>query len=1573
MAEETNDKQNSQNINSNSSGAKSNTFQKGLVKDFNETFVGEGLYTHARNAINNTHDGQIGVIGNEPSNLFCYQFPYSVIGAIFLYDDQWAIFTTDDVDSEIGVFDESRCSYRRIVNSKCLNFKKSNLITGAYKQRYDCEDVVYWDDGLNPSRYLNINDIPWKENCVNNNGCITCSPIIGDLNCEKIRIAPLIVPPCIQVEKGKIAGTLPNGSYQICLAYTINQVKITDYLGLSEVQPLFNHLGDSSSLEIKINQIDKVNFEEFELVAYATINLKTYAKRIGYYSTSQGIIYLDRWDPEFPTVPLELIPVRNEPIERTDFTFQLNNYLLRCGTYSKYKFNYQPQANNIVTKWVAVEYPQDYYYKGGNNAGYMRDEQYAFFIRFVHNTGERTESYHIPGRGLIAGDNQLIPTSNLDVFEPSSVQKWQMYNTGFTTGLSTTAMPDGGVPVAEGFMGYWESETEFYPDKDPIVWGNLCGQKIRHHKMPDETVDQKLQVFNNLTKSIVLLGVKFENITPPLDEFGNPIQSIVAYEILRGSREGNKTILAKGIINNMFEYPIPGNSTVRGLYQNYPYNDLSKDIYITHEQQGLVNNKYNGKVTVDSDELDGVKKNIFSFHGPDVSFNNPFLSTNELKLYTEYNGTQNGTFKTPFRHPRFKLLSNTVGALTNLIGLIDKISSIAQFIANAVGGNGKTNGLSFEGTEGLPLKFNYGDLVKPQRPKPAGGDSLPGSSAVNYAIEVGLYFAELIGYVAQVAAFFLVEQSLIQAKSQKLLDIFTYLVPVRQYARQYISHGFYDRSRDLQPQHTRRAITQANYVFPGVQQFGLSRQINNIHRSQFVALELNRDLNNPLTIDASKEINSTGPGCGGTNYSSNISSYYGALKIPIPNQYGQLWSIKQLPISSNCLTNFNPAVSSVTSPVLFGGDSYITRFTEKNTMFFFDWWLMGEPDEALIDYTLYFNIPYPRFWINTEPRGNLALLTSTIFGTFPSMYRCLDCNFTSDSVVGSIAGGKFAYVDRGYFYLFNSGVRDFYVESEVNVALRDWEDEFGKRHYDPYAYTDIDTMFRSDLIKNGNFYKYDYSLSVSKLPGSSITWGNMFDRSYDPQDAASCFKYTPNRLIYSFPSDEDAPTIDRKKQDGWRIYLPNNNKDFESPITSLKPINKTGVLFLMNGQSPLMFTGQEQLNMTDTGTVITIGTGDLFKNTVQNVLRTEDALEYGSCQNRLSVISSLHGVFWVSQNQGKIFQFSQGMDEITRASGLKMWFSKNLQSQLLKSFPDYKHYDNPVKGIGVITSYDNTFELFYVSKKDYKLINPAAGNYVYDVNQDKFYFNNVEIQLGDPQHFETVNWTASYDPKSKQWISFHDWIPSFYVPSRLHFSTIKDDAIWKHNIRCDSYCNFYGDNYPFEIEYVSATGQTVNSLRSVEYLLETYKYHNNCYDKYHVLDENFDQAIIYNSEQISGVLNLNIKSKTNPLDVIRQPIINPNSIDILYSKEENKYRFNQFWDITKDRGEFNNINIPMFITEPNGYEYNINPAYVNYNKPVLQRKKFRHNVNRVFLRKTVSGDNNMLFKISNQKHLNSPR
>lgn len=243
----------------------------------------------------------------------------------------------------------------------------------------------------------------------------------------------------------------------------------------------------------------------------------------------------------------------------------------------------------------------------------------------------------------------------------------------------------------------------------------------------------------------------------------------------------------------------------------------------------------------------------------------------------------------------------------------------------------------------------------------------------------------------------------------------------------------------------------------------------------------------------------------------------------------------------------------------------------------------------------------------------------------------------------------------------------------------------------------------------------------------------------------------------------------------------------------------------------------------------------------------------------------------------------------------------------------------------------------------------------------------------NPECFTPCHWTISYDPKNKMWISFHDWHPNLLMPSFRHFYSIKNNKIWRHNERWDSYANFYGQDYPWEVEYPVMTPNQITTLRSIEYYMDAYKFFNDGMDKHHALDVNFDRAIIYNSEQISGLLKMQVLGKNAPLDLVNYPNVTANGIEILFSKEENKYRFNQFWDITNDRGEFSGQQIPMWVTACDGYHKVPNPAYINYNKDPLEHKKFRHYGNRIILRKNVSGDKKMILKITNSKHLNSSR
>ena len=464
-------------------------------------------------------------------------------------------------------------------------------------------------------------------------------------------------------------------------------------------------------------------------------------------------------------------------------------------------------------------------------------------------------------------------------------------------------------------------------------------------------------------------------------------------------------------------------------------------------------------------------------------------------------------------------------------------------------------------------------------------------------------------------------------------------------------------------------------------------------------------------------------------------------------------------------------------------------------------------------------------------------------------------------------------------------------------------------------------------------------------------------------------------------------------------YIDNfTRKTTGQPVDIVNMEEKEGMI-LFPYQSPVMFQGVDTLQ-TDLGTKVTIGDGGLFNQPLQNIVNSDLSNEYGSSESMRGVINTPVGVFFISQAQGKIFHYTGKLDNIAN-KGMKQWFNKYLPSILVRQFPDLEQSplsDNPVVGVGCQSVYDPNYDIVYFTKKDFKLKEQYAGCVdgrvpsvkvpqecvLFENNQFTYYpisGGEIQIEIGDPVFFEDASWTVSYDPKTGNWISFHDWHPELVLPSINHFFTTKTDpnpnadnrgGIWRHNATCNLYANYYGENYPWEVEIIENTGQNVMTLRNVEYQLESYVYKgdllNGCGDdRWHDLDYNFDEAIIYNSEQISGLLKLDLHPKEDPYAMIQYPLVNFNDIRILYSKEEQKFRFNQFYDITNDRGEFSGVQNNQFITQVNGYIRDLNSVNLNYNKEEIQHKKFRHYYNKILLRRNFSGNRKMLLKLANTK------
>lgn len=309
--------------------------------------------------------------------------------------------------------------------------------------------------------------------------------------------------------------------------------------------------------------------------------------------------------------------------------------------------------------------------------------------------------------------------------------------------------------------------------------------------------------------------------------------------------------------------------------------------------------------------------------------------------------------------------------------------------------------------------------------------------------------------------------------------------------------------------------------------------------------------------------------------------------------------------------------------------------------------------------------------------------------------------------------------------------------------------------------------------------------------------------------------------------------------------------------------------------------------------------------------------------------------------------------------------------KLMEYFPEYDLVDNPVNGVGYSTVYDAKLELVYFAKRDFI---PILEGIEYVKDKERFEYRGTPVELRDPIYFKDVSFTLSFSP-SKGFNSWHTWYPDLLVQTENHFMSVKGNTLWKHNERVDDYCTFYGEPHYMEIQVPINTGKDVHLLQSFEYQLEARVFRPNGLDTFHKLGVNFDNAYVENSEQHSGVLNLIPK----PIDIYladTYPKFNfsTGGNDITYDKVENKYRFNQFLDLIRDRGKYPPYNeYPIWINSENGVDRILNPKAIDYNKPAEQRKRFRHYLNKITLLKKGNTPYQMVFKFLSAKIKKSER
>ena len=1508
--------------NNNPNNIITNTPIKGLVTDLLDLYQSKEIWTYCLNGVTNTSKGDGLSLSNEPSNIHCVDLPYTYIGNIPLINQRFAIFTTDNTSSEIGIFDSTNCTYSKVVNDPCLGFNTSYLISGKSKVNFDCTETIYFtDSALNPLRKLNLTNIPYVVSGYTSN----CQPIYtSELDCNELKIYPNIKTPIIDLELSP-TGTLSNGTYQIGVAYSVNKHRLTDIFSITNPISVWDNRNYSSKgIIANLSNLDYKEFDQIEILVAYSINNAVYYKSLGFenISTDKFIYHLTSVDrPEFITLESSEFRIRKVIYEKADWCTGNDKYLLFQNLQTKPDINYQLQAFNITSKYVVCQAPVDYYGKhGGVNKGHYRDEVYAYEIEWQWDDDSYTSAFHIPGTATIPtvsskSDNDYYEkTVTLDCHSEVP-QDWFVYNTASISGTTSITSDYCDLKVVgEGTMAYWQS-TEIYPNNLEMFGSNAC-QPIRHHKFPDEA---KVPRYINNGQTIQILGVAFQNIEHPKDLNGNYIEDIKGYRILRADRFGNKSVISRGVITNMGSYQELDNPTTQNpiktiYYPNYPYNDLRQDPFLA-DRQVLMNGAHNLEDTLgnsfsDAWRLHTFSNSIFTYYSPHCQIGHIALGT-DLIIETEESGAVPGQFVTPYLHPRDKILS--LGAAT-----FAGIEGLAKYIAD-----------NYPEAMGKGYSETLAEIVA----TPSGVGGITGINYYQdiYTPRVTVMALKLVGVPMGVFM-----------NADNFLDLVRKGSNWEQYAVQYNSSCFFNVQTPKGVGNKRRLITNYQYLFGGLNTFG-NAIINNFNRPSGVMVELNQSISTPTATDTSRFL--LGDGSIWDRFSTQASLHYVTNKLKIENQYGQLDSLRLLNTGYFVTDLPTPTGTTIVydTQVIFGGDCFINKYSFNNKFQFFRNILSNLPDGFTFDYRSYRNVGFPIYWDNSTPLSfqeiigtGISSLISNII-TYAANVLSGSGNSTTLAQSPGLVLNRYSLdrasdedniniIRKAHFYTSCNGAIEFIAESDYNLDYRSWDEskpaDFSTQN------PDLEYLFRSDRVDTSELYTYDHTFSKQNNEITSLQQPLDFNKELND----TCYKYHNNRVIYSLPANQQL------KNDNWLYFLANNYYDFPQNsfgnLISTHPIDNQQLIFFFDKSAPYTTIGRDQLQTT--GDVkITIGDGGLFSREPRPLEFTEYGL--GSNFSRYAFTTTEFGNFFPSFKQGKVFVSDAKQIKSISDKVNKYWHQQYmpLNATII---------DNPTLGVGYISGYDIKNETYFLTKRDK--------------------FNEKDC-----------SWTMSYKASEGYYIGWHDWHPIAYLNNTENMFTIFDDSkIYKHNATTSSFCNFYGVDYPFAFELPVNSQQNVELLNTIEYQSVGLTYDNNL-NTTTFLDKTFNKVIIRNDEQISGELNLTQPQRNNILSFLKSSTYNPvsNQFDIQINKVENKFRLNDFFDITKDRGETSNTPSSLFNFDESGYKFTLNQSAIDYNKSQFEKKRFRHKYTKVYFELTNSSIYKLIFDLSNFKTTFSSR
>ncbi len=425
----------------------------GIYQDANSVDQPEGTTFFVKNAVSNV---KAGALNNENGFKFSaindkvglsigskIPLNFIPIGIIAMMDEV-IVFSTDNTNSEIGLYNVKTDSYQTKINSQELAFNNNYPIEGAWNVNFEGDVIIGWTDFNNSPRVLNINKIP---------NPFTTSKIDIFKKSKTVNLLNYSV-----VDGGNFAaGT----SIQPYYRYVNYSGDTTSWIPLPYI--IFTD-GNNKSIDLTFNDVD-TNYDLFEVAFYFRTGnpLDTEGRPLYYERSYKQIQITSSTNITTNVTGFEnftelvqgelLIPALDY---KTSFTCtELSKQFALGNLKSNSALRYQKYACNIKLKWYSEIVDYTAFSSKLEDKGYQHDEVMAFYIRFKLLNGNYSEAFHIPAP-ILSDFSSVV--GNPNTYE-SQAKNYQINDYSVITDTTNTNN-------CKGTFSYWENKDEQYPKEN---------------------------------------------------------------------------------------------------------------------------------------------------------------------------------------------------------------------------------------------------------------------------------------------------------------------------------------------------------------------------------------------------------------------------------------------------------------------------------------------------------------------------------------------------------------------------------------------------------------------------------------------------------------------------------------------------------------------------------------------------------------------------------------------------------------------------------------------------------------------------------------------------------------------------------------------------------------------------------------------------------------------------------------------------------------------------------------------------------------------------------------------------